>query len=68
MTTLEDVRYSAETADGHAEDASEWRRYRDNDLRACYRAGNGTLQQLANATGLSKARVAQIVNDGEGDR
>jgi hypothetical protein len=38
--------------------------HRDKYIRACYAAGNGTLKELAEATGLTKQRISQIVLDG----
>lgn len=38
---------------------------RDQAIRWCYSAGNATLAQLAQATGLSKQRIHTIVREGE---
>ena len=70
MTTLEDtsifeVETFAEMATRDEARADDSRKWRDGLIRSCYSAGNATLQQLANATGLSKARIQQIVKDGE---
>ena len=66
MTTLEDVTDRSGEALTYAIESGRARDLRDASIVECYRAGNATLQQLANATGLSKARVAQIVNDWRG--
>ena len=65
MTTLEDVQRLTHTRFVSESEARLDREAQALGVRQCYSAGNATLQQLANATGLSKARIQQIVKDGE---
>ena len=64
MTTLEDVRERTDELATYAVEVKTAMAERDRTVRECYRAGNGDLKELAEASGLTKQRISQIVLDG----
>jgi DNA-directed RNA polymerase sigma subunit (sigma70/sigma32) len=67
LYTLEIVRNDALDVRASEAQLASMRAQRDLSARFCYNAGNATLQQLADATGLTRQRIQQIVRE-RGDR
>jgi DNA-directed RNA polymerase sigma subunit (sigma70/sigma32) len=69
-------RVDKQLLDYAADGVSTWRKaeeeyrnalyFRDRDLRAAYVEGRATLQQLADATGLTRQRIQQICSERPG--